>query len=221
MCGRFVLYSSSATVAVTFSLDNELELTQARYNIAPTQDIVIVRQDGEGRLGEMARWGLIPSWSKEIGKCSTINARAETVSEKPMFRDPFRHHRCLIPANGFFEWELVNGKQPWYIRLADSELFAFAGLFDHWLSPGGEEIQSATIIVCDASPDIITIHDRMPVILKPEDWAKWLDPTLSDPEALMPFLKPTNKGEVVLWKVSREVNSSRNEGPGLIENITN
>ena len=105
MCGRFVLYSSSATVAETFSLDNELELTQARYNIAPTQDIVIVRQDGERRLGEMARWGLIPSWSKEIGKYSTINARAETVSEKPMYRDPFRHHRCLIPANGFFEWE--------------------------------------------------------------------------------------------------------------------
>ena len=202
-----------------FKLNNQIELKQARYNIAPTQEILVVRQENNHHVGEMARWGLIPSWSKEIGKWSTFNARAETVADKHMFRTPFRHKRCLIPANGYYEWEAANGKQPWYIHPAKGELLAFAGLYDNWTSPEGEEIQSVTIIVCDASDDTRRIHDRMPVIIKHEDWDHWLDTSQLDFESLKSLLKSTPPGFLNKWQVSKAVNSSRQEGEKLIEKL--
>jgi putative SOS response-associated peptidase YedK len=222
MCGRFALYSDPFTLARRFEAE-ELPELRPRYNIAPTQNIPIVREESGARRFALARWGLIPHWAKDmkIGY-STINARAETVASKPAFRNAFKHRRALIPADGYFEWQVIPGsktKQPWFIALRDREPMAFAGLWERWRSPEGEELESCSIIVTDANEIMRPIHDRMPVILAPEDWVAWLEAEAKDAQALQNMLKPYPVEGMVAWLVSTKVNSPRNDSTECLEEV--
>jgi putative SOS response-associated peptidase YedK len=169
----------------------------------------------------MLRWGLIPSWADdpEIGS-RMINARSETVAEKPSFRRAFKERRCLIPANGFYEWRKENGgKQPYYFRMKDGRPFAFAGLWESWDRHGGGEIQSCTILTTDANDLVSEIHHRMPVILPQEDYELWLDSTLREPDQLLPLLAPYPTNDMEAYPVSRRVNNPSNNEPGCVESV--
>jgi putative SOS response-associated peptidase YedK len=179
-----------------------------------------VRAGEEGaRAFAMLHWGLVPRWAKEraIGN-RMINARAETVAEKPSFRDAFRKRRCLVLADGWYEWQVTpGGKQPWFIRMKPARPFAFAGLWERWKDPaGGVMLESCTIVTTDAVPSIRKIHERMPVVLADTDWDRWLDTAFSDTGTLSELLKPHAETALDAWPVSREVNAPRNQGPGLI-----
>jgi putative SOS response-associated peptidase YedK len=218
MCGRFYLDVEHDELIAHFGLKDAPPLT-AHFNIAPSQDIAAVRMGESGRELVMLHWGLIPFWAKdEKIAFSTINARVETASNKPAFREAFKHRRCLIPASGFFEWKAVKGgKQPYCIRGKDGELIALAGLWEHWEDKqSGEVVESCTILVTDANETVRTIHDRMPVILDPEDYGTWLDPSINDPVALNPLLRPWPKERTILFTVSQRVNSPRNDDPECI-----
>lgn len=217
MCGRYALYADVGVVELLNELDRAADFKPS-YNIAPTQNIpAITVEEGKRRL-KLYRWGLVPFWSKEIGKYSTINARAETVATKPTFRAPFRNHRCLIPANGYYEWQqLAHGKQPWYIHAHDDDLLFFAGLWDHWQPAEGEPVDSAAIVVTEANADTKKIHDRMPVILAKKDWDAWLDPDNHNVGALEKLLRPAPRGSLAARPVSARVNSPRNNGPELLK----
>jgi len=214
MCGRFALYSNPQTLARRFGAQVPTDL-KARYNVAPTQTIPIVRQEGEGRRFALARWGLIPHWAKEMDTgYSTINARAETVATKPAFRSAFRHRRCIVPADGFYEWQAVPGskvKQPYFIGLRDQEPMALAGLWERWRSPEGDELESCSIIVTGANDLMRPIHDRMPVILDPADWDAWLAPDAGDLGVLQGLLRPFPAEALTARPVSTRVNSPRND----------
>ncbi len=229
MCGRYNLISDAQALVDFFSLDNSMEVKPC-YNIAPSQNVPAVRQGREGRVISSLCWGLIPYWAKHRKSgYRMINARAETVADKPSFRMPFRQQRCLIPATGFYEWLTVSGgKQPYNIRIGDGELFAFAGLWERWRS-GDDEIaksceivksceiiESCTIIVTEANDLIRPIHDRMPVILDPADYATWLDPELHDPRLLQPLLGSYLPQGMNLYPVSRRVGSPVNDDPELV-----
>ncbi|MBK8815189.1 MAG: SOS response-associated peptidase [Methylococcaceae bacterium] len=222
MCGRFALYTDPIALAKKFQTENLLELSPS-YNIAPSQAIPIIRNEQGHRLFAMAKWGLIPSWAKEINTgYSTINARSETVAEKPAFRSAFQHRRCLIPANGFFEWqEIANSKikQPWYISLKNQEPMALAGLWEHWQGRDGSEIESCTIIVTVGNELMQPIHDRMPVILSPEHWDTWLDSANTNKQGLQTLLNQYPAEEMDAWPVSTVVNSLRHNGEGCIGRI--
>jgi Uncharacterized conserved protein len=211
MCGRFALKNPKALKAA-FDLAEEPDL-KPRYNIAPTQDIAIIRFSPAGRRLSMAFWGLIPSWSKVSDRSySTINARAETVDTKPAFRHPFKHHRCLIPADGFYEWHEEGGiKRPHHIGRRDGAPFAMAGLWDIWKGPQGE-VLSCSIIVTDANQFMKRLHDRMPVILDPKDYDAWLDPENRDTVGLKKLLVPAPEGLLTEWEVSRELNNPGMKG---------
>jgi len=188
------------------------------YNIAPTQTVIVVNDDGTRHLMQM-RWGLIPSWAKDpaIGN-RMINARAETVATKPAFRVALRKRRCLIPADGFYEWQAVGRrKQPVYITLKTREPFSFAGLWEAWTSPEGKEIKTCTIITTEANEVLKSIHDRMPVILTREAEIIWLDPAIQDPVWLLPLLKPYLAEEMEVYPVSTLVNNPANDGPECIK----
>jgi putative SOS response-associated peptidase YedK len=220
MCGRYVLSTPGDVLAELFQLPAPVELA-ARYNIAPTQAVPIVRASVEdGRELAFAQWGLVPHWAKEraIGN-RLINARGETLAEKPSFRDAFKRRRCLIPADGFYEWRKVDGgKQPYLLRLRGGALFAFAGLWSTWRDrERGETLESCAIVTTSPNALAATIHDRMPVILPPERHARWLDPAATDPVALASLLVPYPDGEMEAYPVSTRVNSPRNDDPSLIE----
>jgi putative SOS response-associated peptidase YedK len=220
MCGRFALYSDPFALAKRFQAEAPPEL-RPRYNVAPTQNIPIVREESGQRRFALARWGLILHWAKDtkIGY-HTINARAETVAEKPAFRNAFRHRRCLIPADGFYEWQVMPGskiKQPWFIVLRDREPMAFAGLWERWRSPEGEDLESCSIIVTDANELMRPIHDRMPVILAPADWDAWLEVDAKDAGGLQILLKPYPAQSMAAWPVSTKVNSPRNDSMECLE----
>lgn len=222
MCGRYSLSCSAEHLAAHFGL-LEAPVHQARYNIAPTQPVLIIRADAENqrRLAEHVAWGLIPRWADDpqIGS-RMINARSETAAEKPAFRGSMRYRRCLVPADGFYEWKAVaDGKQPLRIRRADGRLFAFAGLFEHWTGPNGEQIDSCTILTTSPNALIKPIHDRMPVILEPADYAPWLDRDNQDRREVEPLLKPYAAGDLDMVAVSRRVNSPANDEPSLIEPV--
>jgi putative SOS response-associated peptidase YedK len=222
MCGRFALYSDPITLAKRFEAEALPEL-HPRYNVAPTQSIPIVREESGARRFALARWGLIPHWAKDtkIGY-STINARAETVAEKPAFRNAFKRRRCLIPADGFYEWQVrpdSKVKQPWFIMLRDHEPMAFAGLWEKWRSPEGEDLESCSIIVTDANEIMRPIHDRMPVILAPEDWDAWLEAEAKDMGGLQGLLKPYSAEDMTAWPVSTMVNSPRNNLAECLEAV--
>ena len=212
MCGRFALKHPEA-IRAAFGLE-EIPGLPPRYNIAPSQEIAIVRFSPAGRRLAMARWGLIPSWAKDAsGAYSTINARAETVDSKPSFRGPFRSRRCLIPADGFYEWHEEGGiKQPHHIARKDGTPFAMAGLWDLWRGPEGD-ILSCSIIVTAANRFMRSLHERMPVILHPGDYERWLDPGNHDTAGLKALLNPAPEHWLTEWPVSRYVNDPRHDGP--------
>lgn len=219
MCGRYAFFSPAEAVRRTFALDDVPEL-EPRYNIAPTQDVPAVRAGPEGaRAIAMLHWGLVPKWAKEraIGN-RMINARAETLAEKPSFRDAFRKRRCLVLADGWYEWQVADGgKQPWFIRLEDARPLAFAGLWERWNDPAdGTMLESCAIVTTDATASIRKIHDRMPVVLPETGWDRWLDPAFSDTALLSELLRPFDAAPLEAWAVSRQVNAPKNQGPELI-----
>ena len=217
MCGRFTLTTNLGAIAKRFGVARFLEEVGPRYNIAPTQTVIVVSDDGARQLTEM-RWGLIPSWAKDpaIGN-RMINARAETIATKPSFRSALRKRRCLIPADGFYEWTPAGRtKQPVHIALKNREPFGFAGLWESWTSLDGEEIKTCTIITTEANELLKPIHDRMPVILNREAEAVWLDPTIQQPATLLPLLTPYPAEEMEVYTVSTKVNNPTNDGPECI-----
>jgi putative SOS response-associated peptidase YedK len=218
VCGRFTLTTNLGAIAKRFGAARFLEEVGPRYNIAPTQTVIVVNDDGTRHLTRM-QWGLIPSWAKDpaIGN-RMINARAETVATKPAFRAALRKRRCLIPADGFYEWQQQERrKQPVYIALKSREPFSFAGLWESWTAPDGQEIKTCTIITTEANEILKPIHDRMPVVLSKDAEAVWLDPTVQDPAKLLPLLKPYPAEEMEVYPVSTKVNSPANDGPGCIQ----
>lgn len=217
MCGRFSLAALPDTLASHFGLAAVPALAP-RYNIAPSQDIAVVRQGAAGRECSLLRWGLVPAWSKEPKtKYSTINARAETVAEKPAYRAAFRQRRCLIPTTGFYEWQQRGDtKIPHYIRLQGGGLFAFAGLWEHWQHED-RSLDSCALIVTAANTLMAPIHARMPVILAPEQYATWLDPANTDRQQLTAMLVPYPADAMEAWPVSRRVNNPRHDSADCLE----
>jgi putative SOS response-associated peptidase YedK len=216
MCGRFVLIATAEELVEKFRIA-EAQNIEARYNIAPTQQVAAVREQEGARKLDSLRWGLVPFWAKDskIG-ARMINARAETVNEKPAFRAPFKKGRCIVPASGFYEWARRGGeKRPYYIRLKDSLPFGIAALWDAWEGEGGV-IESCTLITTSANKLVSKLHDRMPVILPPDDYDAWLDPAFNDKEKLKMLLHPFSEKEMECYEVSKEVNSPKNDTPDLI-----
>lgn len=219
MPSRYCLTSSPQAVCRAFDCTASDDFPP-RYNIAPAQPVLIVRLDAKGaREFGLVRWGLIPSWAKDPREYGAlINARSETASEKPSFRGPMRHRRCLIPATGFYEWTGGRGsKQPHLIRLKDQELFAIAGLWEAWLGADGSEIETMAILTTEANGDVAPIHDRMPVIIEHEDYGRWLDCSSGSEKAVLDLLRPLPAGRVTLTAVSSKLNDPKAEGPDLHE----
>ena len=216
MCGRYTLTVNIKTVAEVFGVAPTLETTP-RYNIAPTQEVVTILRNGTDHLAQL-RWGLIPSWAKDESVGSRmINARAETLAEKPSFKGLLRSKRCLIIADGFYEWKQENGsKTPMYITMKNGEPFAFAGLWDNWKSPDGQQIRSCTIITTQPNDVVAPIHNRMPAILVPDARELWLDTNLRDEDALMHWLAPYPAAEMTARAVSRLVNDPKHDSAELI-----
>ena len=218
MCGRYALYADKALLETVFELEETPDY-EASWNVAPTSAVpAVTMQDGRRRAG-LYRWGLVPFWAREIGRYSTINARAETLASRPAYRVPFRERRCIVPANGYYEWQAgPGGKQPYYIHPADGGLLAFAGLWDHWHQPEQETtLHSMAIVVTAANEDTRTIHERMPVVLPREAWEDWLDPDNHDTKTLADLLRPAPAGYLDAYPVSRRVNSPKNDGPELLD----
>ena len=216
MCGRFTLTISIDSVAKTFGVAPTIEAAP-RYNVAPTQEVVSILRNGSAHL-DWLQWGLIPSWAKDesIGS-KMINARAETLAEKPSFKRLLRSKRCLVVADGFYEWKKENGaKTPMYITLKDGSPFAFAGLWDLWQSSDGRQIRSCTLITTEPNAVVASIHNRMPAILMPDAREMWLDTDLQDEHALLPLLAPYPANEMTARAVSRLVNNPKSEGAELI-----
>jgi len=221
MCGRFTLKADIETIAKVFHVKPSLAVSEItpRYNIAPTQEVVSILSNGASHL-EALRWGLIPSWAKDetIGN-KMINARAETLAEKPSFKRLLRSKRCLVVADGFYEWRKEAGskaKTPMYITMKIGQPFAFAGLWDLWNSPDGQQVRSCTIITTQPNTLMESIHDRMPVILSPDASEQWLETSLHDEHALTSLLVPYPAEEMAARVVSRLVNDPRREGAELI-----
>jgi len=219
MCGRYVLTTPGEVLAELFDLPQPTELA-ARYNIAPTQAVPIVRAaESGGRELAFVSWGLVPHWAKEKGIGNRlINARAESLAEKPAFRSAFKHRRCLIPADGFYEWKKVGaGKQPHLIRFADQRAFAFAGLWERWRPrDGSAPVDSCTIITTTPNALVGKLHDRMPVILPTGAFEEWLRPEPLPSSRLEEILIPYPDAEMEAFAVSRQVNSPANDGPECI-----
>ncbi len=217
MCGRYTLRHDIQAIAQEFHVAPSLQ-SVPRYNIAPTQEVVSVLQNGDAHL-EVLRWGLIPSWAKEesIGS-KMINARAETLAEKPSFKRLLHSKRCLVVADGFYEWkqEGRGPKTPMYITLKDGGLFAFAGLWDAWKNTDGQIIRTCTIITTEPNELMASIHTRMPAILPRDAREIWLDTALRDEHALLPLLAPYPADQMIVRPVSRLVNDPRREGAELI-----
>ena len=216
MCGRFTLSSPAEEVAELFELAEVPDITP-RYNIAPTQPAPVVRITTEdtGRQFHMLRWGLIPFWADDVSiGARMINARAETVTTKPAFRAAFRQRRCLVVADGFYEWQKQERrKQPYYIRLLDGKPFAFAGLWDHWEGTNSGPIDSCTIITTEPNELTAPLHNRMPVILHRKDYALWLDPDTRQTNVLQPLLRPYPSEEMLAHPVSTRVNNPATDSP--------
>jgi putative SOS response-associated peptidase YedK len=218
MCGRYTLVTPVERLAEEFGFDASSMDLPPNYNVAPSQGVAAVLQKGGERRLELLRWGLIPSWADDpqIGS-RMINARAETAPEKPSFRRAFRERRCLIPADGFYEWKRTNGaKQPYYIRMKEGRPFAFAGLWEGWRDDGGPEIRSCTILTTRPNALAGEIHDRMPVILPAGSYDAWLDPE-AEKEELVALLAAYPEDEMEAYPVSRLVNSPSNNDPRCVE----
>jgi putative SOS response-associated peptidase YedK len=221
MCGRFTLTVDPGQIQETFGVETPQQM-QPHYNIAPTQPVAVIPNDGKDRL-DFFIWGLIPSWAKDpsIGN-RLINARAETLAEKPAFRAAYRRRRCLVIADGFYEWRKEPGsksKTPVYLQMESKEPFGFAGLWEVWYAGDGSEIRSCTIITTNPNELVANIHNRMPVVVAPEDYSLWLSPEEQNPEVLKPVLRPYPSTEMIAYPVSRLVNSPGNDVPECIEPV--
>jgi len=219
MCGRYRLSRRNQLIAEYFDTDNEVDW-EPRYNIAPSQPVGIIRQNPSTpeRHFSLARWGLIPSWASDpsIG-FKTINARSETVASKPAFRDAFTSRRCLLPADGFFEWSRRGKeKQPFHFGMQNDSLFAFAGLWDRWTDPTGDVIESCSILTTTPNSLLADVHDRMPVILRPENYDLWLDPGFKDVKTLAEVLVPFDAAQMRRFPVSTRINSASNDDPECV-----
>ena len=217
MCGRFVRKLYAETIADEFNVDEVDAELPPSYNVAPSQQVAVVMTDGRKRLVSM-KWGLIPAWSDDptIGN-RLINARAETLTEKPSFREAFMRQRCLVIADGFYEWQKRGRtRQPFFIHLKAERPFGFAGLYDFWTSPKGELITTCTIITTEPNEMVKTLHDRMPAILAREFEDRWLDPYNPDQASLIQMLHPYSASEMAMHTVSPLVNSPANDSPECI-----
>ena len=220
MCGRYTLRTPVETLAEEFGITGPLPEVPTRFNVAPTQEVAAVLEEDEQRKLEMLRWGLIPSWADDpaIGN-RMINARSETAAQKPSFRSAFRKRRCLVLADGFYEWQkTASGKQPYYIRMGDGSPFAFAGLWESW-GKYGEEVRSCTILTTEANGLVGEIHHRMPVILPAEEYDLWLDPDMGEAEPLLDLLRPYPDDLMEAYPVSRFVNSPSNDSEQCVESL--
>jgi putative SOS response-associated peptidase YedK len=215
MCGRYRLSRRKQVVAEYFDSVSGEEDWSPRYNIAPTQPVPVIRQNPREPIRELSlmRWGLIPSWAKDPSvAASTINARSETVTTKPAFRDPIRFRRCLIPADGFYEWQrTAKTKQPYCFEINDGELFAFAGLWDGWKDASGNWIKTCSILTTTPNAVTSAVHDRMPVILDPTSYDLWLDPGMRDLTTALELLKPCDARLMRSYPVSARVNNVAND----------
>lgn len=221
MCGRFALYQPVSQHRDHFHVTDDGFDFGPRYNIAPSQAVPIIRADHIGnRTFQRAQWGLIPSWAKDSGTLpKPINAKSETAAIKPMFRQAFRKSRVLVPADAFYEWKPVTGqKQPYLIHLKDGAPFGLGGLLEHWQGPAGE-ITTFTILTTAANSLMATIHDRMPVIIAPENYAEWLDSTVNDVHRLHTMISPYPECSMEAYPVSKRVNSPADEGVELVERL--
>jgi putative SOS response-associated peptidase YedK len=222
VCGRFTLSTPPTEIADHFGLDAVPDL-EARFNVAPGQRIATVSdsRDGGRRVLSPRRWGLVPSWAKDakIGN-RLINARAETAAEKPSFRTALRRRRCLVPADGFYEWAgRKSPKQPYFIGLEGRALFAFAGLWERWADPEGEPLESCTLLTTAAAESLRALHHRMPVIVDPSDYARWLDPAVVEPERVLPIIERNLGSALEFYPIGKYVNNVRNDDPRCVEAI--
>jgi len=221
MCGRFTLRTTPKILAEAFSLPEAPDLFP-RFNIAPGQTVAVVRQKPQAEGWELAllRWGLIPAWADDpsIGD-RLANARSETAATKPSFRRAFRSRRCLVVADGFYEWQRTNGrKQPYFVGLKNDRPFGLAGLWERW-EKGGEPVESCTILTTDANELMEQIHERMPVIIPPDQYGLWLDPRCQDAEKLAMLLRPHPSKDMLAYRVSTVVNNPKNDGVKCVEAI--
>lgn len=217
MCGRYTLAAAPEAIQQAFDLESVPSGLTPRYNIAPTQPIPVITNQAPRAL-TFVTWGLIPSWAKDTSMAAQLmNARAETLAEKPSFRSAYKYRRCLVPADGFYEW-MKDGKtkRPQYIYRRDRAVFAFAGLWERWNSPDGSEVLSATIITTEPNATIAPLHHRMAVILDPADYGTWLDAN-ADPAVLQALLRPAPDDLLALHEVSPAVNNARHDSPDMIE----
>jgi putative SOS response-associated peptidase YedK len=218
MCGRYALYGSKTKIKEHFGTANALDLIP-HYNITPTQIVPVVQINETGqRVFGLARWGLIPSWVKDSSEIQhPINAKVETAAIKPMFRHAFRSSRVLVPAAAFYEWQAgADGKQPWLIHLKDDVPMGLGALLEHWHGPDGE-VMTFSILTTEANPLMARIHDRMPVIIQPDDYADWLDPELTDVPQIQKMAKPYPERLMEAYPVSRKVNNPLHDSAELIE----
>ena len=230
MCGRMTSTTSPYEIAEYF---NATDITPAAeghapcWNVAPTQEILVIAEHkGARRLGTM-RWGLVPRFATDAsGAARMINARAETVGDKPAYREALRRRRCIVPVDGFYEWEAVAGsntKQPWYFRSPSDSPIGFAGLWEVWRSASGNGTESSlttcTILTTEASDDMLGLHSRMPLGLGPDDWDAWLDRSNADPSDVRAMLQPPSSGRLIAHRVACDVNRVANDGPHLVEEI--
>lgn len=220
MCGRYALHANPHVVALQFGLGMD-PVFKTRYNITPGTDILIVREDKEsGRVTDAYRWGLIPGWAKDptIGN-KLANARGATVAEKPSFRNAFKRWRCLVPASGFYEWKTVAGKKhPYYVRPAGGELFGLAGITELWKGADGP-VHTVSLITTEPNELMREIHDRMPVIVRAEDYEAWLDPSNMNVSDLMQFIRSYPADRMQGYPVSARVNTPRNDDDALLARV--
>lgn len=221
MCGRITLVSSATELVAAFELDaaQALPVFEPRYNIAPSQDVLAVRIDREGRrVLTQERWGLVPHWAKDpaIGN-RMINARSESAAEKPAFREALKFRRCIVPADGFYEWSGARSERtPYLFRRDDRQLLGLAGLYERWLGEGGEVVDSCTILTTEANDVMRPFHDRMPVILPREAYGQWLSLEEDDPSRIAPLLRPCPNEWLTPSPVSTRLNNTRNDDPSCL-----
>jgi putative SOS response-associated peptidase YedK len=220
MCGRFVANIPADVLKEIFALIETPQLAP-RYNVSPTQQVAVVRNQGDRNRLDLLKWGLVPSWSKDLSFGShLINARSESVAEKPTFRHAIKYRRCIVPTSGFYEWDHSGGKkQPYYIQLADQSPMCLAGVWESWKSPDGSELETFAILTTSANKLVEPIHDRMPVILHPDTFNLWLSHNMHDPEQLQPLYQPFPAEEMRAFKVPDLVNNPRFDSPACIAQV--
>ncbi|MFA7405615.1 MAG: SOS response-associated peptidase [Pelobacteraceae bacterium] len=220
MCGRFVANIPTGELNAIFALSESPQL-EPRFNVAPTQQVAVIRNNGDHNHLDLLKWGFVPSWSKDLSFGShLINARSESVAEKPAFRHAIKFRRCIVPTSGFYEWSHTgNKKQPYYFQLADHSPMCLAGLWESWKAPDGNELETFTILTTVANKLVEPFHDRMPVILHPESFALWLSHTMHDPEQLLPLFQPFPAQEMTVHKVPDLVNNAKFDSPACIAQV--